>query len=225
VRIETLVVGPFGVNCYVVSERSGGPAMVVDPGFEPARILAAVRRAQLDVALIVNTHGHGDHIGANAAIKAAFPKAQTVIHADDAPMLADPALNLSLLFGYSSRAPAADRLVGDGDTLALGGLTFAVIHVPGHTAGGIALGWRPPRPAAPQAGADPDRTDPPVLFTGDTLFAGAIGRTDFPDGDQERLLAAIRRRLLAWPDETLVYAGHGPATTIAVERLENPFLS
>ena len=218
-QVRALTVGPFGVSCYVVSEGAGAradddqPAMVVDPGSEAERILEVVRRDALRVVLIVNTHGHGDHIGANQAMKAAFPEAVLAVHREAAALLADPVRNLSAAFGYRATSPPPDRLLRDGDTLQVGGLIFEVMHVPGHSPGGICLGRR----------AVDD--DPPALFTGDALFAGGIGRTDFPDSHHASLMRGLRERILAWPDETVVYPGHGPATTIGQERRSNPFLA
>lgn len=210
--VRSITVGPFMVSCHFVSEDGCGPALVIDPGAHPERLMAFVREHGYDVRLIVNTHGHGDHIGCNAALKRAFPGAELAIHEADAPLLADPHLNLSAFFGFSASSPPADQLLKDGHDVALGNLTFEVIHVPGHSPGGICLGRR---------AAD---GDPPVLFTGDCLFAGGIGRSDFPGGDGAALLKGIRDRLLTWPDETLVYPGHGPPTTIGRERRANPYL-
>ena len=199
-RVQSLTVGPFAVSCHIVSgSEGGGNVLVIDPGGEPERILRVLRGAGLTPAIVVNTHGHGDHIGANAALKQAFPEAILAAH-------------LSALFGYRAVSPPPDRLLADGDILKVGDLAFEVIHVPGHSPGGICLG----RPAVDD--------EPPVLFTGDVLFAGSIGRTDFPGSDHELLLEGIRRRILTWPDETVVYPGHGPPTTIGRERRENPFI-
>jgi len=212
-HVRSIVVGPFYVSCHFVTETGSGPAMIVDPGFDADDILAVVHEDGLDVRLIVNTHGHGDHIGQNERLKAEFPDAQLVAHQDAAPLLANPDLNLSALFGYRATSPAPDRLVREGDTIDLGTLSFEVIHVPGHSPGGMALGWR---------GAD---GAPGSLFTGDCLFAGSIGRTDFPGGNGRLLIDGIREKLLSWPDETIVYPGHGPATTIGDERRNNAYLA
>ena len=211
-HIHSLTVGPFAVNCYVVSPREEGPALVIDPGDEPGRIIDFLRSRRLEPVLLVNTHGHGDHIGANAALKEAFPGAVLAVHRDARPLLLDPERNLSQLFGFCTVSPPPDRLLEDGETLGVDGLAFEVIHLPGHSPGGICLG----RGAA-------DHT-PPVLFTGDALFAGGIGRTDLPGMSGETLLASIRNRLLTLPDETVIYPGHGPASTIGGEKRTNPWL-
>ena len=212
-HVETLVVGPIQTNCHIVACARTKRAMVVDPGGEPERIVAAVRDAKLSVDWIVNTHGHGDHIAANGHLKGEFPDATLTIHPADAPMLGSPRLNLSLVTGWDISSPAADVELMDGDDVAVGELTIRVIHTPGHTPGGICL--HRPAPAEGEAG---------LLLCGDTLFRGGVGRTDLPGGDMAALIRAIKARLLTLPDETDVLPGHGPATTLGQERIANPFL-
>lgn len=206
--IETLQVGSLGTNCYLVGDEASKQAAVIDPGGEAGRILAAARQAELTISHIINTHGHGDHMAGNADLVAATDAA-LVVHANDADMLTDPRLNLSALMGMPLAGPAATRLVAEGDVIQVGGLALHVLHTPGHTPGGISL-------YAPTAG---------VLFCGDALFQGSIGRTDLPGGDHGQLLEAIRLKLLTLPDETVVYPGHGPASTIGDERRGNPWLA
>lgn len=208
-RIETLAVGPLQSNCHVVTDGESPEAMIVDPGAEAGRIVAVVEALGGEPRWIVDTHPHGDHIAANAALKRRFPEAQLVIHRLDAPALTDPRLNLSYMLGANLVSPAADREVEEGDEIELGRLRFRVLHTPGHTPGGMCLL------------AD---TEPPVLFCGDTLFCGGIGRSDFPGGDHAALIDGIRRKLLVLPDATRVLTGHGPETTIGQERRGNPFL-
>ena len=207
--IETLAVGPLQSNCHVVTDGESPETMVVDPGAEAARIIAAVEAVGGEPRWIVNTHPHGDHIAANAALMERFPGARLVIHTLDAPALTDPRLNLSYMLGSDLVSPPADREVEESDEIELGRLRFRVLHTPGHTPGGMCLL------------AD---TDPPVLFSGDTLFYGSIGRSDFPGGNHAKLIDGIRRKLLVLPDETRVLTGHGPETTIGQERRGNPFL-
>ena len=203
---ETLAVGPFQSNCYVLADGAGGPAAVVDPGDEAGRILALLRDRGLTVSHILLTHGHLDHIGAVRAVKEATGAA-VCIHPLDAPMLEDPSRNLSAGSGRPVTAPEPDRLLEDGEELQVGSLRLRVLHTPGHTPGGVCF-----------------LLDDRVL-SGDTLFAGTIGRSDFPGGDMEQLLESIRTKLLPLPDHLLVCPGHGDATTIGEEKQGNPFLA
>lgn len=203
---ESLAVGPFQSNCYILADGAGGPAVVVDPGDEARRILSVIRSRSLTVSHILLTHGHLDHIGAVRAVKEATGAA-VCIHPLDAPMLDSPEQNLSAGSGRPVTAPGPDRLLEEGDELQVGGLRIRVLHTPGHTPGGVCL-------------LLDDR-----ILSGDTLFAGTIGRSDFPGGDMDQLLASIRAKLLPLPDDLLVYPGHGDATAIGEERQGNPFLS
>jgi len=184
--------------------------MIVDPGDEAERIASVVEREDLQVKLILNTHGHADHIAANAALKARFADAPLAIHSFDAAMLEDPQANLSAFFGFAITSPRADRTLADGDIVKLGREQFSVIHIGGHSPGSICL----------LAHVDGNG----ILFSGDTLFAGGIGRTDFPGGDLRELVTGIKEKLLSLDPETLVYPGHGPTTTIGEEARTNPFL-
>lgn len=212
-HIEPLVVGPLEANCYLVACPESHQAMIVDPGGDAPAILDALRRIDPKAVprWLVNTHGHGDHIGANAEIKKAYPEIRIAVHADDAAALTSPARNLSPLAGMSIKSPPADVRLRDGEMIEVGTERFTVIHTPGHTPGGICLfhgaGKRP------------------LLFSGDTLFAQSIGRADLPGGDMSRLLRSIAERLMTLPDATLVYPGHGPMTTIGEERRHNPFFA
>lgn len=203
--LETFVVGAFGANCYIVGCEETKEAAIIDPGGDAGRILAYVRQRGLQVKSIINTHGHVDHMAANGPVKEGTA-APILIHRDDAPMLTSGARNLSLLAGVNVRSPEADRELEDGDVLTVGKLTLKVIHTPGHTPGGISL------------------LCGDMVFTGDTLFAGSIGRSDFPGGSHETLIHSIKEKLLPLPDETVVLPGHGPRSTIGQEKDMNPFL-
>jgi len=208
VFIRTLEVTGFFTNCYLVACEETGEAAVIDPGGEAERILKAVAERQLKVRYIINTHGHIDHVGANARVKEATG-AQILIHAADAPYLLDERRNLLLYLpeARGSLAPA-DRTLEEGEVISLGTtVRLTVLHTPGHTPGGICL------------------VGDGLIFTGDTLFAGSIGRTDLPGGSYAELLRSIREKLLVYPDETIIYPGHGPSSTLGAERATNPFLT
>ena len=210
-EIHTFTLGSFGVSAYAVV--CGREALIVDaPEGSEAIVDFCVGRG-LAPRTLVNTHGHFDHIAGNALAKATWPDLVIAVGRGDEPMLADPVLNLSAIFGFSFTSPPADRLLADGDRLQVGGVTeFEVLATPGHTPGGISL--------LSMSSAE----GPEAVFTGDALMAGGIGRTDFPGASEQRLIESIRRRLLALPPETVVYPGHGPPTTIAAEAAGNPFL-
>lgn len=209
-ELHTVVSMPFAENTYIVWQSGSSDAIVIDPGFEPEPVLEKLAEEELTVRLILNTHGHVDHIAGNADMKAAFPDAPLVIGAGDAEMLTNPMLNLSGLSGMDIRSPPADRLVREGDVIEMAGFRFEVFDIPGHSPGHAVFLIR---------------GDPPVVFGGDVLFRGSIGRTDFPGGDLDQLLTGIRAKLWPLPNDTVVYSGHGPVTTIGHEKRTNPFLA
>ena len=208
--IECLTVGPLQACCYLLASDAG-EAAVVDPGGDAEVILEQIRYRKLTPRLLLATHGHIDHIQAIPELKKAFPDAQLAIHEADEAMLGDPAASLAALIGLPVEPCAPDRLIADGDTLGLGPHSLEVVHTPGHSPGSVSFLVR--RDAEPHA-----------LFSGDALFAGGIGRTDFPGGDYQQLLDSIRQRLFVLPGDTVVYPGHGEPTTIDCERRTNPFL-
>ena len=204
--IETLVVGPLGVNCYLVGDEASREGMIIDPGADSAVILQRAKSLTLEIKFIVLTHGHFDHIGALKDVKDAT-KAVVAVGEKDAAALRqlDP---ISAAFGFSyPLPPAADRLLKDGDILEIGPLHFKILETPGHTPGGICLYGEK------------------SAFTGDTLFYAGIGRTDLPGGNTDTIMESIRTKLLTLPDDVMVYPGHGPESTIGRERRQNPFLS
>ena len=201
IEVTKIEVGQLRTNCYLVSSRE--EALIIDPGAEPQRLLSQIEG--LKVRYIIYTHGHSDHIGANGVVKEKTG-ASLLIHRDDASMLLHPAENLSLLWGEEVLSPPADRFLQGGEGIEFAGTLWRVIHTPGHSPGGISLLW--------------DHW----LFSGDTLFAGSVGRTDLPGSSRQVLLRSIREKLLTLDDEVIVYPGHGPSTTIGEERRWNPFL-
>jgi glyoxylase-like metal-dependent hydrolase (beta-lactamase superfamily II) len=186
-------------------------AIVFDCGAEAERIVAALERLGVVPGLLVQTHCHGDHIAALDPIKARYPGAPLCVPAAEREWLQRPLLNLSMLMGTQVTGPEPDRLIADGDPVELSAIRLAAIHVPGHSPGGTAFY------AAPADGG-------PLLIAGDILMAGGVGRTDFPGGSFEKLAAGIRRQLYVLPDETVIYPGHGPETTIGREKRSNPFV-
>ncbi|HEY31947.1 MAG TPA: MBL fold metallo-hydrolase [Dehalococcoidia bacterium] len=204
--IRKLELGPFAANCYIVGSESTREGMIIDPGTMPEEILNNVEELGLKIKIIVLTHHHMDHVGALAAVKEATG-AEVAIHADDARHLRGGG-PMAQLFGLSREAPTPDRLLKEGDVIDIGELHFQVLHTPGHSPGGICLLEK----------------DEGVVFSGDTLFQFSIGRTDFPGGSHEGLIKNIKDKLMVLPDNTTVYTGHGPDTTIGIERRVNPFL-
>ena len=202
--IQTLSVGPMQSNCYILGCRETRSALVIDPGDEANRIISVINENELQLKLIVNTHGHVDHIVANADLKEKT-SAQLCIHSADADTLVNPQKNLSFFIGTPVSSPAPDRLLADGDILEIGALNFEVMHTPGHSQGSICL------------------LGDGHIFTGDLLFAGGIGRYDFPGSSYTDLMDSLRK-VIALDKALVVYPGHGPATTIGDERRTNPFL-
>jgi glyoxylase-like metal-dependent hydrolase (beta-lactamase superfamily II) len=208
--IESVVSSPFEQNAYLIWRREETLAVVIDPGFDTESLLDEVRRRQLHVAAILDTHGHADHIAGNFAIKQAFPAAPLWIGCNDRALLLDPKLNLSASFGAPFTSPDADRTVADGERLGIAGFVFEAREIPGHSPGSVVYIC--------------EEFDPPIVFGGDVLFAGSIGRTDLAGGNLHQLLDGIRTKLFVLPDATVVYPGHGPATTIGQEKRSNPFV-
>lgn len=205
--LKRLEVGMLGTNCYVVGSETTKEGMVIDPAAEDKRILKTVKDLGLDIKLIVLTHSHPDHIGSISSVKEATG-AQLAIHADDAEGLRSAETrSFSAMFGLAYKEPPdPESLLKEGDSIDLGDLHFKVVHTPGHSPGGICL------------------VGHGVAFTGDTLFNYGIGRTDLAGGSYNQLLNSIHTRLMVLPDETVIYPGHGPHSTIGAERKGNPFI-
>jgi len=205
--LDTLVVGALQTNCYILGCPNTREALVIDPGAEAELIGSTLDKHGLKLKTVVLTHGHADHIGACGELRRE-PGVTLAIHREDAPLLSDTHRNLTAYIGPPLTLSAAETLLGDGDRVEFGaGIQLTVLHTPGHTRGSICL------------------LGEGFLFSGDTLFAGAVGRTDFPGGDFKTLIASLKNRLEPLPDDTRVYPGHGPASTMGVEKRENPYLT
>ncbi|MEM7312534.1 MAG: MBL fold metallo-hydrolase [Planctomycetota bacterium] len=208
---STVVSDLFGENAYIIANQDESECVIVDPGFDADKITQAIQQANLSPVAILNTHGHSDHIAGNAAMKSEWPDIPLLIGTGDAPKLTDPTLNLSAAYGLPITSPPADKLVNAGDRIEFAGIQMSVRETPGHSPGHVVF-------------VIEQSERPWVVVGGDVLFQGSIGRTDFPDGDHEALLTAIREQMYTLPDDTIVLTGHGPETTIGFEKANNPFV-
>jgi len=199
-KIKTFAVGPIEANCYIAYDDGTKEALLIDPGVYDERVSGFIKDKSLAVKYIVNTHGHYDHIEGNKAF--GYP---VLIHEEDKECLSNPVRNLSIISGYSIPSVEPYRLLKDQDVIQLNGLSFKVIHTPGHSPGGITLECEG------------------VLFSGDTLFCQGVGRTDIPFSSQKALEESLAK-LMHYDNNTRVYPGHGPATTIGDEKQANLFL-
>ncbi len=202
--LETVNVGPMQVNCYILACVEGGPALIIDPGDQFFKIKAVLDKHRLKPAMVINTHGHYDHIGSDDEFGVLV-----YVHKKDLPMLIDAKKNLSASFSLAYKVSSKIKTLEDKEIINLDCLELEVIHLPGHTPGGIGLLMKKPQ------------TD--IIFTGDTLFCQGVGRSDLPGGSQQQLEKAIQERLFVLPDNTKVYPGHGAATTIAREKSSSLF--
>ena len=204
--LETVCVGSMQVNCYILAANSNSRAIIIDPGDEKQKIEWVLKKYNLKPEFIINTHGHIDHIGCDD--KFGVP---VYIHRQDSALLENPELNLSTFFASPFSLGSNIKVLEDKEAIELGQIQLEVIHVPGHTPGGISLLMKKPKNN--------------ILFTGDTLFYHGIGRTDFPGASETLLIKSIKDRLFKLSDDTIVYPGHGPSSTIGEEKNNNPFLN
>jgi len=204
--LETIKVGPMEANCYILASEKNKAAIIIDPGAQERKIRQALDKDGLKPGLVINTHGHYDHIGSDDKFET-----PVYVHKDDLPLLKDAALNLSGFFSMAYEVKSEIRTMEDGQVIEYEGIKLKVLHIPGHTPGGVALLLQEPEAKA--------------VFTGDTLFHHSIGRSDLAGGNEASLIKAVKEKLLVLPEDTVVYPGHGPSTTIAEEKKHNPFLS
>jgi hydroxyacylglutathione hydrolase len=206
--LKVLELGPFLANCYIVGSEKTKKGLILDPVAEAETIMENVRELGLTIKLIIATHSHPDHIMALSEVKEETGAPFAMHEAESAGMIASGMARVMGLFmsGSAEPLPKPDMPLTDGDTIGLGDLSFTVLHTPGHSPGGISLYGHG------------------VVFVGDTLFNLSIGRTDFPGCSHQQLIDSINSKLMTLPDETVVYPGHGPQTTILAERQYNPFL-
>lgn len=203
--LETINLGPMQVNCYILASGSNSSSIIIDPGDDAEKIKMVLDKHKLNPAFIINTHGHYDHIGADDKFN--LP---VYIQSKDLGLLKDPKLNLSGLFFMPYSVNSKIKTLEDNAVIELETLQLKVIHTPGHTPGSISLLMKKPKGN--------------ILFTGDTLFYQGIGRTDFSGGDEALLIKSIKEKLFPLSDDTVIYPGHGPSSTIGNEKRANPFL-
>jgi glyoxylase-like metal-dependent hydrolase (beta-lactamase superfamily II) len=204
IKLETLSVGPLAANCYLIINKTDKKCVLIDPGDEPAEILKRIQSSGAKLEGIFLTHGHIDHIGALAHLSA-----PTFIHKDDLAFLGNNQLNLSNFLNLPFKLEKNNSDINsleDDQVVEVAGLVFKIIHTPGHTPGSISIKFEN------------------ILFTGDTLFCGSIGRTDLVYGSDTALLQSIKNKLLCFPGDTKIYPGHGPSSTLKEEKENNPYL-
>lgn len=209
-QITVVVSEMFSQNAYLLRRTDKQEAIVIDPSFDVQGIFSYLQINECDLAVILNTHGHIDHIVGNTPVKQRFGDAPLVIGELDAFKLQDPEANLSAGYGIEVVSPPADRTVSHGEVIEYGGISLETRLTPGHSPGHVVWVYHD--------------TEVPVVINGDVLFEGSVGRTDFPDGNFEHLERSIREQLYTLPDDTIVLTGHGNMTTIGHEKATNPFV-
>jgi glyoxylase-like metal-dependent hydrolase (beta-lactamase superfamily II) len=203
--VHPMTLGMFGVNNYLVHSPGSSKALLIDACEDYPSILKKIAELNLELVYLINTHGHGDHIAGNEAI-IQKTGAKLLIGARETPYLSDANLNLSAWMGAALFSPPPDRLLNEGDVVELENIRLEILHTPGHTPGHITL------------------VTEGIAFVGDVIFRESIGRTDFPGGSYETLIETIRTKIYTLPENTILYNGHGPQTTVAHEKRYNPFV-
>ena len=207
--IHTFILGAYETNCYCLRDNeSAQDCLIIDAGLDADKLINSLEEKNMNPIALILTHGHIDHIAGLNAMREKFPEMKVYIHELDANMLDEPKSNLSLMAGISYVTEPADFTLEDNQVIELAGLKLQVLHTPGHTPGGISLYSK----------------EQGVVFVGDALFADSVGRTDFPSGSMNQLVDGIKEKLLTLPEETKVYPGHGPDTTIGHEKEYNQYL-
>lgn len=207
-KLLGLPLGAMQTNCYILQSEKSKATVIIDPGAEAERLIRDLRSMDADVRAVLLTHAHGDHIGAVEKLRVEF-SAPLYIHPEDVSMLMDSNKNFSAMMGPGIACKNPEHLVKDGEILTFDDeISLKVLHTPGHTSGGVCY----------------YSADLGILFSGDTLFAESIGRTDFPGGSYSTLIENIQDKLMILPDETRVFSGHGPETSIGWEKDHNPFI-
>lgn len=205
-KIKNLVLGPLGTNCYILGCNETKEAVIIDPADEPDIILSELEKESWQAKYILLTHAHLDHIGALADIKNATG-ATILMHPRERIVLNGVEMQAMMLGLKAPQVPSVEKFVNDGDKISFGNLQLTVLETPGHTPGGVSF------------------LAPNCVFVGDVLFAGSVGRTDLPGASHEILMHSICEKLLVLSEDTVVYSGHGPNTTIGEEKFSNPFIS
>ncbi|MFH1414050.1 MAG: MBL fold metallo-hydrolase [Candidatus Omnitrophota bacterium] len=204
--LEAVSVGAMQVNCYILASTPGSSAIIIDPGDQADKIQRVLDKHKLKPAIIINTHGHYDHIGCDNKFGA-----PVYIHQEDLVLLKDPKLNLSSLFSLDYQVKSRIKTLKHEDIIELDDIQLKVLHIPGHTPGGITLLMQKPKEK--------------IAFTGDTLFFQGIGRSDLAGGNEELLIKSIKEKLMVLPEDTVIYPGHGPSSTIGREKRSNSFMN
>jgi len=221
-KIEKITVGELQTNCYLIINKN--KCIIIDPGAEPEKIIKRIKQLNIYPVSIINTHGHADHIGANSYLKQIFPELNICIHTLDKEKLLNPQKNLSAEMGYNIISPQPDILFNDDENFSIDIFNFKVIYTPGHSKGSICLYLKNGFEMPGTTNKNNESTNIDILFTGDTLFCGSIGRYDFPDSNEEEIRNSLKKIISIGNLETIILPGHGCESTLSEEFQNNPFI-